>query len=86
MAGQLHTSKRIWAAQTVFDVVGGGTQNRMGSEKGGSGGFGGSEHDQMLYLLKLLLLLGIYGQGVTIQTSYLFLCLLCVALLPVVAI
>lgn len=30
----------------------GDTQNRIGSEKGGSGGFGGSEHDQMLYLLK----------------------------------
>lgn len=83
--GQLHTSKRIWAVQTVFDVAG-DTQNRMGSEKGGSGGFGGSEHDQMLYLLKLLLLLGVYSQGVTIQTSYLSLCLLCVALLPVAVI
>lgn len=75
MVGQLHTSKRIWAVQTVFDVAG-NTQNRMGSEKGGSGGFAGSEQDQMLYLLKLLLLLGVYSQGVKIQTSHLSLCLL----------
>lgn len=37
---------------------------------------GGGEHDQMLYLLKLLLFLGVYSQGVMIHLTCL--CALCV--------
>lgn len=60
------------------------TQNRVGSERDESGGFGGGEYDQMPYSLKLLFSVGVHSQHAMIPTSYISPCFLCVALLSLI--